>query len=93
MSLTASKKGQVEGESPIVSSKDSFYFPPPAFHNKGAKRRHEVPIADRVRASRGFYPSSRWAPPGGHRFEGQARFFSSQRKSDDLFGILRNSSI
>ena len=73
MSLTASKKGQVEGESPIVSSKDSFYFPPPAFHNKGAKRRHEVPMADRVREV-GDYPPSRLAPLAGTASKGRPEF-------------------
>ena len=27
-----------EGKSPLVSSEDSFHIPPPAFHNKSAKR-------------------------------------------------------
>ena len=31
-------KWKVEGRSPLVRSKDSFHIPPPAFHNKSAKR-------------------------------------------------------
>ena len=48
----------------------------------------EAALADGVREV-GSLPSFAVGPKG-HRFEGQARFFSSLRKRDDLFGILKN---
>ena len=36
--LVEGGRWKVEGKSPLVSSEDSFHIPPPAFHNKSAKR-------------------------------------------------------
>ena len=48
----------------------------------------EAARADGVREV-GDNPPTRWGPKG-HRFEGQARYFSLLYVSDILFGILLN---